>query len=252
MRHGLTAAIVVALSFMFLLGCVPPAPVNPGSNQGRLTDTAGGVSGGSGPHLEREGLVVVEAEHFTSARADILGVRQWYLQAGAASGPGPDPDGYHEGASGNAYLEVLPDTRVTHADPMAPGSYYDDLFGAALNYEIWFETPGTYYVWVRSYSTGTEDNGLHVGVNGQVPNSGRRIQRCGTGSWSWTSAQRDSGGSVCGVNGTITLDIPTPGLHTVTFYQREDGFEFDRFLMTTRADDTPAGAGPRESARQNP
>jgi hypothetical protein len=253
MGHGLTALTAATLISFLLVGCLPAEnDFNDSSPQGRLLDTAGGSSGGSGPHLESDGLVIVEAEHYTSVRADVLGVRQWYLQAGAAAGPGPDPDGYHEGASGGAYLEVLPDTRVTHSDPMAPGSFYEDDRGAALSYDILFENAGTYYVWVRSYSTGTEDNGLHVGVNGELHDSGRKIQRCGTGSWSWTNAQRDSGGSPCGVRGTITINIPSPGRHTITFYQREDGFEFDRFVLTTQAGDMPAGAGPRESPRQNP
>ncbi|HOA72781.1 MAG TPA: hypothetical protein PL151_17050 [Phycisphaerae bacterium] len=252
MGHKLFVLSGVVFIGAAILGC-PQGPENRGgdSGQGRLTDTQGGASSGSGPHIERNGLVVVEAEHYTRKQADVSGTREWYLQAGAAAGPGPDPDGYHEGASGGGYMEVLPDMRVTHGDPMETGSYHDGAGGASLSYDIRFETPGTYYVWVRAYSTGTEDNGLHVGVDGVIPDSGRRIQRCGTGDWAWTSAQRDSGGTPCGENGTITIHIPSPGLHTVTFYQREDGFELDRFVLTTEAGDVPAGAGPPESRREN-
>ena len=30
----------------------------------------------------------------------------------------------------------------------------------------------------------------------------------------------------------IWLDIKEPGLHTIMFSMREDGFEFDKFLLT--------------------
>lgn len=246
--------LMLAACVAILTGCPPVAPPSGGGPQsggsGRLGETDGGIATGSGPHLEREGLVIVEAEHFTRTSADLLGQRAWYLQAGTQDGPGPDPDGYHGGASGDAYVECLPDTRVTHDDPMAPGSYYDGWGGATLEYDILFETPGTYYVWIRAFSSGTEDNGIHVGVNGVIPGSGQRWQRCGTGGWSWSSAQRDSGGTPCGVNGTISVTIPQAGLHTITLHQREDGFEIDRFILSNDPADVPNGAGPTESARQ--
>jgi len=43
----------------------------------------------------------------------------------------------------------------------------------------------------------------------------------------------------------IFLDIEKPGIHTVHFSMREDGFEFDKWLMTTNRDfKRPADAGP--------
>jgi hypothetical protein len=43
------------------------------------------------------------------------------------------------------------------------------------------------------------------------------------------------------------LDIENPGLHTVEFSMREDGFEFDKWLMTKERDFArPAWAGPAE------
>ena len=197
--------------------------------------------------IEFGGRVVVEAEHYESKTADVTGTRAWYVQQGASSGPGPDPDPFHTGASGNAYVECKPDTRVTHSDPFEPGSFYNStLEGARLNYRIYFQTPGTYWVWVRTQSTGTEDNGIHVGVNGSIPATGWRIQWCG-GGWRWSNAQRDSGGSACGVNGTIRVTIPSAGEHVISFWQREDGCEMDRFLLTNSSNYEPSGIGPAES-----
>ena len=46
---------------------------------------------------------------------------------------------------------------------------------ALVSYPVYFNNPGRYYVWVRAYSTGTEDNGLHVGLDGTWPELGQRL-----------------------------------------------------------------------------
>jgi hypothetical protein len=101
-----------------------------------------------------------------------------------------------------------------------------------LYYPVVLTEPGRYYVWVRTCCTGSEDNSLHVGLDGQWPASGARIQFTGQhGQWQWDSRQRTSEVHT-GVLGKIWLDVERPGLHTVMFSMREDGFEFDRFLLT--------------------
>ena len=34
-------------------------------------------------------------------------------------------------------------------------------------YEVHFNTPGTYGLWARAFSTTSEDNGLQFGINGE-------------------------------------------------------------------------------------
>jgi hypothetical protein len=195
----------------------------------------------AGPDLvfeEEDGWVAVEAEHFH--RQTRTEVRAWYLTS-ACHTPAVLPDGdppHHVGASGGAYLECLPDTRRTHADALVHGENFSNQPGrlAVLHYRIHFNNPGRYYVWVRAYSTGTEDNGLHVGLNGQWPASGQRLQWCdGKDSWRWESRQRTEQ-EHCGVPHGIYLDIPTAGEHEILFSMREDGFEFDKFLLTIDRD----------------
>lgn len=204
---------------------------------------------GAGAFLEIDGMVVIEAEHFARTAPDAGGHRAWYRQYRGSETPEPDPDGFHEGAGGEAYMECLPDTRVTHDDPFSPGSFYNaSAEGARLDYLVHFQTVGTYFVWIRANSTGTEDNGLHVSVDGVLEESGRRIQWCGPG-WRWTNAQRDSGGSPCGINGTIHITINTPGIHRISLHHREDGAEIDRFILSTNKafDPSDQGIGPIES-----
>ncbi|MCP4257211.1 MAG: hypothetical protein GY774_06750 [Planctomycetes bacterium] len=199
---------------------------------------------------EINGLVAVEAEHV--AVQMLSEKRKWYVTSVTKKpNTAPDGDESHEvSASGGTYLEILPDTRRNHSNKLIHGENFSNKPGkmAVLVYPVHFNTPGRYYVWVRAYSTGSEDNGLHVGLNGKWPESGQRLQWCESKqSWRWDSKQRTNA-QHCGEPYKIFLDIENPGLHTIEFSMREDGFEFDKWLMTKDRDlPRPAGAGPAEN-----
>ncbi len=195
---------------------------------------------------EEYGIVAVEAEYFyKQSKSDI---RQWYRTSKEeVPQVGPDEDGPHcRDAGNNAYMEILPDTRVTHGDKLIARENFCNVAGqmAVLHYRVKINTPGRYYVWVRAYSSGTEDNGLHVGFNGSWPETGQRLQWCeGKNAWRWESKQRTEKVH-CGEPYLIFLDIEKAGVHEITFSMREDGFEFDRFLLTNNEEYTPQGIGP--------
>lgn len=204
----------------------------------------------AGPDLvfaEHIGRVAVEAEHFY--RQSLTDTRAWHIVS-PGNEPAIEPDGdpvHLAGASGGAYLEILPDSRRNHDEELIHGENFSNEPGklGVLHYKVHFETPGRYYVWVRAYSTGTEDNGIHVGLNGEWPESGRRMQWCeGKNGWRWESKQRTAE-EHCGVPHAIHLDIPSGGEHEILFSMREDGFEFDKFILTRDRDfDRPVGPGP--------
>lgn len=54
----------------------------------------------------------------------------------------------------------------------------------------------------------------------------------------WESRQRTQEVH-CGEPFKIFLEITEPGLHEIQFSMREDGFEFDKFLLTTNRDYQP-------------
>ena len=185
-------------------------------------------------HQQTDGVLVVEAEDFDAV--DREDHRKWYVTtADKESGIKPDPDPNHsDGASGGAYLEILPDTRRTHGDPLVNGVSFTNKAGqcSVLYYPVNIEEPGRHFVWVRMCCTGSEDNGLHVGLDGKWPASGQRLQFTGHhGKWQWDSRQRTAKVHT-GVLGKIWLDVDEPGLHTIMFSMREDGFEFDKFMLT--------------------
>ena len=218
----------------------------PGAGKARLA-AAREISAEDATFEEADGLVVVEAEHF-AVQTDTE-TRKWHITS-ATQTPDVSLDGdenHAASASGGAYLEILPDTRRNHSMKLIHGENFSNEPGklGVLVYPVRFKTPGRYYVWVRAYSTGSEDNGLHVGLDGAWPESGRRLQWCeGKNSWRWESKQRTEK-QHCGEPHKIYLDIEQPGLHTIEFSMREDGFEFDKWLMTKERDFArPEDAGP--------
>ncbi|MEM7143638.1 MAG: DUF5060 domain-containing protein [Verrucomicrobiota bacterium] len=198
---------------------------------------------------EVDGYVAVEAEHFFEQKKD--DVRAWYLTTEEAeAGLEPDADPNHvAGAGGGAYLEALPDTRKNHGEKLIVGENFMNNPGkmAVLRYKVYFNTPGKYYVWARTHSTGTEDNGIHVGIDGEWPESGQRMQWTAKRHWAWGSKQRTAE-QHGGVPGILFLEVEEPREHVIEFSMREDGFEFDQWLMTMDAD-FEAPDGPVETGQ---
>ncbi len=194
---------------------------------------------------EVRGYVAVEAEHFF--KQTLTDKRAWYRYT-ARSRPKVEPDGdpvHIVGAGGGAYLEVLPDTRRSHGDKLIKGENFSNEPGkmAVLHYKVHFNTPGRYYVWARICSTTTEDNGLHVGIDGTWPESGQRMQWTTKRRWVWGSKQRTKRRHT-GEPGKLYIDVEKPGLHEIAFSMREDGIEFDKWLMTTKKVKKLEGLGP--------
>ncbi|MFT6240339.1 MAG: hypothetical protein ACJAQT_002426 [Akkermansiaceae bacterium] len=197
---------------------------------------------------EKNGTIAIEAEHFVSQEKS--DVRAWHIVS-TENAPAINPDGdpsHAATASGGAYLESLPDTRRSHGDKLIKGTNFTDQGGqiAVLTYPILFNTPGRYYCWVRTFSTNTEDNGIHLGLNRTWPASGAKMQWTKKNQWAWDSKQRTQKVHP-GIFGQIWIDIPEPGLHKVHFSMREDGFEFDKFILTTAKPDQakpPRAYGP--------
>jgi len=198
-------------------------------------------------HETVDGTVVVEAEHFTAQRLDMI--RRWYLSS-AQHTPAAKPDGDPvnvDNAGGGAYMEALPDTFVTDDDRaidginigLHPGSI------AVLCYKVHFSEPGRYYLWTRIRSDDEEDNTMNAGLNDTWQASAKCLQfQKHTKAWQWGNIIRDPKGPQH-PRLLAWLDVPSAGVHTVMFSMREDGLCFDRFILTTNKDFAkPEGTGP--------
>ncbi|MCX6854207.1 MAG: DUF5060 domain-containing protein [Verrucomicrobia bacterium] len=162
--------------------------------------------------------ITIEAESFVKQTHDDK--RKWEIKK-------ERPD-----SSGGSYIEALPDTRVTHDDKLIKGENFTDEAGAmaVVEYEIDVKEPGRYYVWARTWSSGSEDNGLHFGLDGQWPDSGKRWQTIKKNGWNWDCKQRTEKEHT-GVPMQLWLDIDKPGKHTLMLSMREDGAEVDQISL---------------------
>jgi len=180
------------------------------------------------PFATSETSITVEAERFTKQSHD--STRRWEIRS------------ERPGASAGAYIEVLPDTRTTHDDKLIEGENFTDEAGtmAVLEYEIEVKETGRYFVWARTWSSGTEDNGLHFGLDGQWPDSGRRWQTVKKGGWDWDCKQRTAEFHT-GIPMQLWLDIDQPGKHSLMLSMREDGAKVDQISLRKGNGEIPFG-----------
>ncbi|MFS4483843.1 DUF5060 domain-containing protein [Hyunsoonleella sp. 2307UL5-6] len=192
------------------------------------------------PYLVQNDILAVEAENF-HFNSNNYSPREWYVRSLKGHTPFLDISNHSKTASGESYIEALPDTRKTHDDKLIRGENFFPIPGSGglVGYKVKIDTPGKYYVWVKAYSSGPEDNGVHVGIDGDWPESGQRIQLCkGKHKWTWSSAQRVPENH-CGTPKTIFLEVKEAGEHVIFFSMREDGFKLDKFILTSHPDFDP-------------
>ena len=233
---------------------------------------------------EKDGMLVFEAENFSRQTNNHHIQTYWYLIE--ANKPKPeikcvtnvvcnaftvpmcneyancDNDNTDPAeASGNAYLEALPDRRRNDEEPGTGGLGVtnDKSVSPLLLYDVEFTQTGRYYAWAHAHGKGPAANGLHLGINNEWPRnnlidaSPMRWQF--GGGWRWSQKRRGqmqhSGVKPAdGINerdANMWLDIAEPGKYTIYIGMREDGFEIDKFVFTTDPDFVPNGDGPAET-----
>ncbi len=195
---------------------------------------------------EHEGILAFEAEHFFKQTE--TDVRKWYITSSAGVPdvtPDADPD-HLEGASNGAYIEVLPDTRHTHDDKLINGENFSDIPGemAILHYNVYFNNPGRYYVWIRAYSTNSEDDSVHLGFDGEWPESGMRWRTTIDHEWAWQNKRRYPPEAKKHGSLVSWLDVNEPGHRVLQISMREDGAELDKVILASDENFVPDGFGP--------
>jgi len=164
--------------------------------------------------------IVIEAESFTRAVAG----------AGSAEGVKWQLSPKRKGCSGEGMMAALPDR----------GIQVDSGFERRcprLDYLVDFPAKGKYTLWMRTWGANPNADSVYVGLD--MKPTGRSLFHMGFGKLQW---QRHRDWSV---------EVDSPGLHTLNVWMREDGCAFDRFVLTLdRQMKVPQGEGPRESTRR--
>jgi len=161
-----------------------------------------------------QGRVAVETEQFERqvSRGEDFWVKRTSISGYALSG----------------YMETIDDdgTRVTDG-------YSTSV--SELKYRLYFDNPGTYYLWYRGYGTSSSQNSVHFGINGQEISSLRDVGFNRYNQWVWTNLNGD--------DAPATINIPSSGEYEVNLWMREDGTKIDKFILTDEPNYQPAGQG---------
>jgi hypothetical protein len=211
------------------------------------TGTAGLVLSWAGPGFAKQAIPATRLFH------DMPGGAAAFRQDSGADGlvvlEAEDHDGtvartgrsWQPSASGTGYSGV----GVMRESPNAGVSYNTNFVvkSPRLDYRVNFLQAGTYFVWARGKGTTTTDDSLHLGLDGNPSSTADRIFGLKS-AYNWTNATADKV--------VATIDVPTPGIHTVNVWMWEDGVILDKLLLTTSALFVPTGLGPSESVRPAP
>ncbi len=177
-------------------------------------------SGGSGPYQQGSGpgnVVSIEAERFDVNQA----------------------------AGGHSWVEVFPNGVSGSAMAATPNNGTNVNSGYVtssprLDFEVNFAKTGIHFVWIRGIGASGFDDSVHVGLNNSAVASADRITKFSP-SPGW------SGQTMDGV--VATINVTSLGLNTINVWMREDGFVFDKLVLSTDATFTPTGSGPSESLK---
>lgn len=118
--------------------------------------------------------------------------------------------------------------------------YYS--MGSRLDYEVAFDAPGIYYVWIRGMSASGSDTCI-PGVDGTGwadaanPAGALGVPPQSPADWAW-------GGKDHLTFEAIAIYVPSAGMHMVNVWLREDGVILDKILLTTDPDYQPSLLGP--------
>jgi len=174
-------------------------------------------------------LVVIEAEDYDVNRSPgtLTANTRWVLRSSIP------------GYVGKGYMRTDPEAGVNIGSTAAtiPGA-------SSMDYAINFAAAGTYYVWARGATPVNDgsDNSVHIDVDNV--SQGATAQAIGNGinNWGGDAANTSRFGWVNHAGAVATrasINIATPGRHLITLAMREDGLNFDRFLLTTDVNFSP-------------
>ena len=137
------------------------------------------------------------------------------------------------GYSGAGALQATANTGVSNSAATALGS------SPRLDYAIDFPDSGTYYVWLRAHGGTTNDDSVHVGLDGVIPSTGQDYGGFTASGYAWDNTA--TSGSV------VMVSVPSAGVHTFSVWMREDGTVVDKIILTPSGSYTPSGTGPSET-----
>ena len=197
-----------------------------------LTTNSGYTATGSGPPASPRGSATVAIQQDTGSDG-LLSIDVADVDANVSQGGHSWTDTFPAGYSGAGALEATPNNGTNNSTGYVTNS-------PRLDYTVNFVKTGVHYIWVRGAGPSRTDDSLHVGLDGAALTTSNNIGDFGT-ALGWINTQRS--GAVA------TINVSTPGEHTLNVWMREDGTIFDKLVLTTNSGYTATGSGPPASPR---
>ena len=122
-----------------------------------------------------------------------------------------------------------------HALPEDVSQYKGSILGSRLDYNITFEEPGEYFVWLRMRgdSYGNDTVGLVWNYSNQTTSQFETYSSFGwssKGDWEWEPEFNRA---------PVSINISQSETHTMSLFMMEDGVQIDEIMITTIADFNP-------------
>lgn len=171
----------------------------------------------AGAFIEQNGLLVMEAEHFSLKFAHVETGDAWAQQAEESV----------------VSMQALPDDGDLILADYTVGN-------AELQYQVVFESTGTFYVWLRLWAL-EDGRAVYVGSGVQSTRIGVAAQEVPSTAWTWQGHKNP--------DRPAQVFIDQAGEKTFSIWMREDGLSIDRIILTTDPAYIPEGIGPAESPR---
>lgn len=179
------------------------------------------------PIREESGLFVFEAEDYDSCSYGILN-ENWLVKN--------DVSGY----SGKGYLQLLPDL-----NQLKQPDWRSAKFGAIASWRLYFETAGTYFIWLRGKAPNTNGNLVHCGLNRIFNDKADSAGIFSTSQFDWVTSDSIN-------NQRLTIEVNSIGFHTFNISKALDGVIIDKIIITQDDDYFPTGIGPAATRRETP
>ena len=173
--------------------------------------------------VEVDGLVVADAENATGHK------------------PGEGPAAASMWTTTNDLVEASGGL-ATLALPNEGVNLGDTVVGPKMDYNVFFRTEGTYFVWVRLLGRTGYDDSVHVGINGAPLSYGRSGMTDTSDCWTWVDRVAWRTGEE-----RVSFDVGAQEYATFSIWMREDGVAVDKIVLTTDPGFVPSGLGPEES-----
>jgi hypothetical protein len=181
-----------------------------------------------------DNLLVLEAENYTFNQPG--GGQAWTF---TTVPPFLIPTATDTNVSGSGCMVALPNFGISYS--FNPGDRPSGI--PELDYVVNFTTTGTNYIWVRGSGdsdVGGANDSINLGLDGAIAYRINGVFPQAAG-YAW-------GNTPTPATGVFTN--ATAGLHIINCWMREDGFGFDKLVLSSNPNYNPTGIGPAESVVQ--